>query len=199
MTCLSRKTWSALNLYFDLQVLLHEVAVASEEVEVVLPVVDAVALAIAEALVVAAEEGLVIAEVAVDVVHPAEVVADAVEHEVAVKPSSSSLTDTWESSSLAARKMLSSHSIMPPERPFTVKSESLSTTKTSQPTATLLTEPHRQPLRLSTECGIPSAPSWPPPSSAVSTKFTSHPDPKFFTWEPLREPVSHTFQTLSEL
>jgi hypothetical protein len=180
------------------------VVVASEEVEVVLPAVDVVALAIAEALGVAAEEDLVIAEVAVDVVVPAEVVADAVEHEVAVKPSSSSLTDTWESSSLAARKMLSSHSIMPPERPFTVKSESLSTTKTSQPTVmppTVMppTELRPQPPRLSTECGIPSAPSWPPLSSAVSTKFTSHPDPKFFTWEPLREPVSRTFQTLLEL
>lgn len=169
------------------------VAVAFEEVEVVeLPAVDVVDL---EA---AAGEDSVIAEVDVDVVLPAEVVADAVEHEVAVKPSSSNLTDTWESLLLAARKMLSSHLTMPPERPFMVKSESLSTTKTWPPTVTL-TEPLQQPPRLSTESGIRSAPSWPLPSSAVSTKFTSHPDLKFCTWELLLEPVSLTFQTLLEL
>ncbi len=165
---------------------------ASEEAEVELPAEDVVAL---EA---AAGEDLVIAVVAVDVVDHVEeeVVADAVEEVVvAVKPSSSSLTVTWESSSPVARKMLSSHSTMPPERPFTVKSESLSTTKTWQPMATP-TEQLRQPPRLSTESGIPSAPSWPLPSSAVLTKFTLHPDPKFCTWEPLPEPVSLTFQTL---
>jgi hypothetical protein len=191
-----------LNYYcFVFQVSLQEVAVFGADVAVAIAEVEEVS-AVAEAaseigVDSAAEEHLEVAELLAVEGADVEVLA------VAARPSSSSLTDTLESSLLAVRRTLSSHSIIVPERPFTARRGSRSTTRTFRgqtPTDLLKMEQLQlpPPPRPSTESGTRSGPSWPRPFLAASTRFTSCPEPRCSTWERLPEPVSRTSQTSSD-